>query len=80
MSYLLDTNVVSEFPKGERAHPEVRRWLASVPDDDLWVSALVLGELRHGVEQLRGRDLPRALRLESWLTEISSASPTGRCP
>lgn len=43
MSYLLDTNVVSEIRK-KAPDPGVSAWFASVPDDELFLSVLVVGE------------------------------------
>ena len=72
MSFLLDTNVVSELRKGSRAHARVRHWFADVADEDLRISVLVLGELRQGVERLRGRDRTSAERLDLWLARLSA--------
>ena len=71
MSFLLDTNVVSELRKGARADRKVAAWLRSVGDGDLYLSALVLGEIRKGVEQLRRRDVLQATALETWLHRIT---------
>lgn len=70
MSFLLDTNVVSEARKGPRADAGVRRWLASVSGHELYLSVLVLGEIRQGIELLRRRDSVQAERLESWLSRL----------
>lgn len=70
MSFLLDTNVVSELRKGTRANEGVRRWFADVAEDDLFLSVLVAGELRQGVERLRRRDLDSAERLDRWLLDL----------
>jgi toxin FitB len=69
MSFLLDTNVVSEVqrPHGD---PGVKAWLASVPADSLYVSVLVVGEIRRGIERLRRRDPPQATIYEAWLTTL----------
>ena len=53
--YLLDTNVVSEIRKRERCHANVRRWFATIEDDAIFLSVLVVGE-RHGIELIRRRD------------------------
>lgn len=66
MSYLLDTNVVSEVRK-RKPDPNVRAWLNGVPSFELHLSALVLGELRKGIEGLRRRDPKAADSHESWL-------------
>ena len=65
--YLLDTNVVSEARKHQRADPNVLTWLESVADNDLFLSVLVLGEIRKGVEQARTHDPGKARALERWL-------------
>lgn len=71
MSYLLDTNVISELRKGDRADPGVASWFAEVADEDVFFSALTLGELRRGIESVRRRDPKSALVLESWLGRVS---------
>ncbi len=68
--YLLDTNVVSEVRKGPRANPRVLRWLETVEDDRLFLSVLVLGEIRKGVEQARLQDLANVSALEQWLNGL----------
>ena len=70
MSYLLDTNVVSEARKGARADPGLRRWLSSVNEKDLYISVLVVGEIRQGIERLYRRDPEQASVYESWLGEL----------
>lgn len=70
MSFLVDTNVISELRKGDRANARVRGWFQAVGDGELYVSVLVIGELRQGVEGLRRRDPPAAARLDRWLHEI----------
>lgn len=70
MSFLLDTNVVSETRKSSRMDDGVRKWVSSVGGDDLYISALVLGEIRLGIERLRGRDRRQAEDLEAWLSSL----------
>ncbi len=72
MSFLLDTNVISELRKGARANASVRAWFGSVPDDELYLSVLVIGELRQGVERLRGRDPKTTQRLERWVLALTA--------
>ena len=69
MTFLLDTNVVSEIPK-PRPDPKAQAWLASVPEADLYLSVLVVGEIRQGVERLRRRDPARVAPYEAWLSEL----------
>lgn len=70
--FLLDTNVVSELRKGARADSGVRAWFAAHSTDSLWLSALVVGELRRGVELLRRRDQDAGLLLADWLDGVTS--------
>jgi predicted nucleic acid-binding protein len=66
VSFLLDTNVVSEGGK-PRPDPGVMDWLSSVDEEQLFLSVVSLAELRHGVERLeRGR---RKSALDHWLTD-----------
>lgn len=71
MSFLVDTNVLSELRKGHRADAGVREWVAGVTDDSLHVSVLVLGELRRGAERLGRRDPRAAAHVERWLSAIT---------
>jgi predicted nucleic acid-binding protein len=72
VSYLLDTNVVSEIRK-KAPDPGVSAWLASVPDDELFLSVLVVGEIRQGIERLARRDLAQAEIFEQWLSLLVQA-------
>jgi predicted nucleic acid-binding protein len=66
VSYLLDSNVVSELRKRARADSRVRAWFADVDDAELFLSVLTLGEIRRGIESIQRRDRPRALALNRW--------------
>ena len=68
MSFLLDTNVISEARK-PAGDPNVRAWLASVRGAELYLSVLVVGEIRQGIERLRRRD-PRHAVFEAWLATL----------
>ena len=71
MKWLLDTNVVSELRKGDRANAGVRTWFVDVNDADLFTSVLVLGEIRRGIESIRRRDTPAAMAIEQWLIRLA---------
>ncbi len=73
MSWLLDTNIVSELRKAERANQGVREWFAEVEEESLFTSVLVVGELRRGIESVRRRDVPSALALDHWLANLTDA-------
>ena len=70
MAYLLDTNILSELRKRDRAAASVVAWYAGVDDTDLFLSVLVLGEIRRGVELRRRHDPVAAQSLERWLDGI----------
>ncbi len=73
MSFLLDTNIISEIRKGPRCNPALAAWYASISDDDLFLSSLVLGEIRRGIELARLRDSGKATALERWLQQVKAA-------
>ncbi len=64
MSYLLDTNVLSELVR-PKPNDAVLAWFANVPDESLYISVLTLGEIRKGVESVP--DAKRKERLRVWL-------------
>ena len=70
MSWLVDTNVISELRKRERGHPGVVRWASAVDPADLYTSVLVIGELRRGIELKRRSDPAQATVLEAWLGRV----------
>ncbi|MGH8300220.1 MAG: type II toxin-antitoxin system VapC family toxin [Steroidobacteraceae bacterium] len=68
MSYLLDTNAISEIRRGR--DPNVRAWAAAVNDADLYLSVITLGEIRAGIDRLKGRDAAQAQLFAGWLGEL----------
>jgi predicted nucleic acid-binding protein len=70
VSYLLGTNVVSELRR-PRPSEAVLAWFDSVGSRDLWLSVLVLGEIRQGIEQLARKDLEQAGIREKWLVDLA---------
>lgn len=72
MTYLLDTNVISETRKRQPA-PGVAEWIAATPPDRLYVSVLTLGEIDQGIVRIRSRgDHQQASALERWLQEVEA--------
>jgi len=69
LSFLLDTNVISELAK-TRPNSKVIAWLGSVPSTDLFLSVITLGEIRKGIENKRAASPGDATRLEAWLTTL----------
>ena len=67
--YLLDTNVVSELRR-PRPHGAVLDWIADVPAEQLFVSAVTVGEIQVGIEMTREQDEAKAEELETWLDKV----------
>ena len=71
--YLIDTNVISELRKKDKANPGVKQFFKQTAEQEarLFISVITVGELRRGVERIRYRgDQAQANRLEGWLQSI----------
>ncbi|MEX2650549.1 MAG: type II toxin-antitoxin system VapC family toxin [Alphaproteobacteria bacterium] len=71
--YLLDTNVVSELRR-PKPHGAVLAWLDGVPNEQLFLSAVTLGELQAGVEITREQDAAKASEIEAWIDRVMETS------
>jgi toxin FitB len=69
VSYLLDTNALSELRK-RRPDPRVTGWLDTTPQAELYLSCLTIGEIRRGIERLRRKDEVQAKAIERWLAGL----------
>jgi predicted nucleic acid-binding protein len=69
--YLLDANVISEVRK-PKPHGGVVAWIEGLREDQLYISAVTIGELQRGIERTRSRDKPKALAIESWLNQLEA--------
>jgi predicted nucleic acid-binding protein len=67
LSYLIDTNILSELRKRGRCDPHVAAWYRSARREELFLSVLVIGELRRGAERVRHSDARQFTALEKWL-------------
>jgi toxin FitB len=66
VSYLLDTNVISELVKPQ-PHAGVVTWLDGEPEDDLLLSVITLAEIHYGLESMPpGR---RRRDLQAWIED-----------
>lgn len=63
--YLLDTNVVSELRKS-KPHGAVVAWLGRLSDEQIFISAVTMGELQAGIELTRRQDFKKAQEIELW--------------
>ena len=68
-AYLLDTNVVSELRR-RRPDPAVVKWVEDTPADEIFLSAVNVGEIQAGIEFTREQDPAKAEELETWLLRI----------
>jgi predicted nucleic acid-binding protein len=69
--FLLDTNVISELRRN-KPHGAVLAWLHSVESSQLYIPAVVIGELQTGIEKLRLTDPDRYSLLDHWVDRIVS--------
>lgn len=70
--YLLDTNVVSELRK-PKPHGAVITWLRDLPEDQIYISAVTIGELQSGVELTRRQDPLKAAEIELWVEQVANS-------
>lgn len=70
MKFLLDTNVIAEIRKRERAHSNVVRWVAATDPREIATSVMVLAEIRRGIELKRRHDLEQAEALDRWFSSM----------
>jgi len=70
VKFLLDTNVISEIRKRDRAHPKVARWVARTPVKEMGTSVVVLAEIRRGIELKRRSDPKQAEALDRWFAQM----------
>jgi predicted nucleic acid-binding protein len=67
--FLLDTNVISEVRK-TKPHGAVVAWLETLRVEQIFLSAVTMGELQTGVELTRKHDPSKAREIESWLSSV----------
>jgi toxin FitB len=72
--YLLDTNVVSELRK-RKPHGAVLTWMRTLRPEQIFLSAVTIGELQAGAEVTRKNDPAKAVEIEQWLAVTEGAFP-----
>ena len=70
--YLLDTNVISELRK-PRPHGAVVAWLSDQEEEQLFLSAVTMGELQAGIERARRQDPVKAKEIELWVDKLTGS-------
>jgi hypothetical protein len=71
--YLLDTNVISEIHK-PKPHGAVVAWFGSLREEQIYLSAVTLGELQEGIERTRRQDAAKAGVIEAWVDEVENSA------
>lgn len=70
MSFLLDTNVLSEIRKGKNCDVNVRQWWDSTVASDFYLSVIVAGEIYRGIEKLMMTNPAMARKFQNWLVSV----------
>lgn len=70
--YLLDTNVVAELRK-PRPHGAVVAWLSDQEEEQLFLSAVTMGELQAGIERTKHQDPSKASEIERWVDQLAAS-------
>jgi toxin FitB len=70
--YLLDTNVISELRK-PKPHGAAIAWLKSLREEQIFLSAVTLGELQAGIERARLQDPKKANEIEAWVDQLAES-------
>ena len=70
--YLLDTNVISELRKPS-PHGAVVAWLRDQEEEQLFLSAVTMGELQAGIERTRRQDSAKASEIELWVDQLAAS-------
>jgi toxin FitB len=70
--YLLDTNIVSELRR-VKPHGAVLAWIQTLRPEQIFISAVTIGELQTGVELTRKNDPAKANKIEDWLNQIEAS-------
>ena len=67
MTFLLDTNVISELRPPERATPAVVKWVGSQAKDALFCSVVSILELQTGSLRMLRHDELQGTMLQTWI-------------
>jgi predicted nucleic acid-binding protein len=76
--YVLDTNVISELRKGQKAERSVRMWAQALPTASLYLSVVSVLELEIGTLLVERRDRNQGAVLRAWIDRHVLPSFSGR--
>jgi predicted nucleic acid-binding protein len=71
--FLLDTNVVSELRK-PKPHGAVIEWIGTLRDDQIYISAVTIGELQRGIERTRRQNAEKANEINRWVDQLEMSN------
>ena len=67
--FLIDTNFISELRR-PKPNPQVVEWVNALTTEQLFISAVTIGEIQAGIELTREQDPEKASQLEAWLIQV----------
>ena len=70
--FLLDTDVISELRK-PKPHGAVTAWIRALREDEIYLSAVTIGELQAGVERTRRQDRAKAQEIDAWIGNLEES-------
>jgi len=70
--YLLDANVISEVRK-LKPHGAVVEWLSGLASEQMFLSAVTLGEMQSGIERTKRQDGKKAQEIEAWVNQLAGS-------
>ena len=76
--FLLDTNVLSELRREDRADPRVAAWARAVDHMQIYLSAITILEIEAGTLLLERRDAQQGRVLRSWIDGLVLPAFNGR--
>ncbi|MEO5913340.1 MAG: type II toxin-antitoxin system VapC family toxin [Luteolibacter sp.] len=78
MSFLLDTNVVSELRRADKCHPNVANWQKRVAPENSFISVITVMEIRAGIISAHRTNPQFGIALERWYSDRVLPSFAGR--
>lgn len=76
--HLIDTNVLSELRRRDRADPGVIAWFKATPEKLMAISAVTIAEIEAGVRKIERRDAAQGALIRRWAEGVFEAFAT-RC-
>ena len=76
--FILDTNIISELRRPQKAHPGVLAWAASTPVAQTYLSAITILEIELGQQLMERKDRTHARALRNWIDRVILPRYDGR--